>query len=177
MSNFTFFPQCFLCIYAVCILIFFNSHVSVVACSFFEFQTVSKWCRPIREFVKPHFATSWLNCMTLLTQNTLQMVAFSQCHKALPGLDRTGPPLFHFCHNKPHCLSGTILSQITEQSPLRYQHNQDKLEVKRIPVHLLQHDNSLVGVEPVCYRSNLCTSRGIFTHEYKRILCADLVIR
>ena len=29
--------------YAICILKFFNSHISVVVCSFFEFGTVSKW--------------------------------------------------------------------------------------------------------------------------------------
>ena len=34
-----------------CILKSFNSHNSVVFCSFFEFGTVSKWC--IREWVKP----------------------------------------------------------------------------------------------------------------------------
>ena len=30
--------------YAICILKPFNSHISVVVCSFFEFGTVSKWC-------------------------------------------------------------------------------------------------------------------------------------
>ena len=50
MSNFTFFHYVF---YARCILKSFNSHISVVVCSFFEFETVSTWC--IREWVKPHF--------------------------------------------------------------------------------------------------------------------------
>ena len=48
MSNFTFFHNVF---YAICILKSFNSHISVVVCSFFEFRTVSKWC--IREWVNP----------------------------------------------------------------------------------------------------------------------------
>ena len=46
MSNFTFFHNVF---YAILILKSFNSHISVVVCSFFEFGTVSKWC--IREWV------------------------------------------------------------------------------------------------------------------------------
>ena len=46
MSNFTFFHNVF---YAICILKSFNSHISVVVCSFFEFGMVSKWC--IREWV------------------------------------------------------------------------------------------------------------------------------
>ena len=37
MSNFTFFPQCFPCIFKS-----FNCHISVVVCSFFEFGTVSQ---------------------------------------------------------------------------------------------------------------------------------------
>ena len=41
MSNFTFFHNVF---YAICVLKFFNSHISFVICSFFEFGTVSKWC-------------------------------------------------------------------------------------------------------------------------------------
>ena len=47
MSNFTFFHNVF---YAISILKSFNSHVSVVVCSFFDFGTVSKWC--IKEWVK-----------------------------------------------------------------------------------------------------------------------------
>ena len=47
MSNFTFLHNVF---YANCILKAFDSHTSVVVCSFFEFGTVSKWC--IREWVK-----------------------------------------------------------------------------------------------------------------------------
>ena len=47
MSNFTFFHNVF---YAICILKSFNSHISVVVNSFFEFGTVSKWCN--REWVK-----------------------------------------------------------------------------------------------------------------------------
>ena len=46
MSNFTFFHNVF---YAICILKSFNSHMSDVVCSFFEFGTASKWC--IREWV------------------------------------------------------------------------------------------------------------------------------
>ena len=41
MSNFTFFHNV---LYAICILKPFNSHISVVVCSFFEFRMVSKWC-------------------------------------------------------------------------------------------------------------------------------------
>ena len=47
MSNFTFFHNVF---YAICILRSYNSNISVVVCSFFEFWTVSKLC--IREMVK-----------------------------------------------------------------------------------------------------------------------------
>ena len=47
MSKFTFFHNVF---HGICILKSFNSHISVVDCSFFEFGTVSKWC--IREQVK-----------------------------------------------------------------------------------------------------------------------------
>ena len=39
MSNFTLFQNVF---YGICILKSFNSHISVVVCSFFEFGTVSK---------------------------------------------------------------------------------------------------------------------------------------
>ena len=46
------------------ILISFNSHISVVVCSFPEFGTVSKWCR-------------------------LQMFSFSRSSKVIPGLDLT----------------------------------------------------------------------------------------
>ena len=41
------FPHCFLCDF---ILKSFDSHISVVVCSFFEFGTLSKWL--IREWVK-----------------------------------------------------------------------------------------------------------------------------
>ena len=40
-EKFHIFPQSFC---AVCILKPFNSHISVVVCSFFDFGTVSKWC-------------------------------------------------------------------------------------------------------------------------------------
>ena len=46
MSNFTFFHIVF---YAIYILKFCNSHILVVACSFFALGTVAKWC--IREWV------------------------------------------------------------------------------------------------------------------------------
>ena len=46
MINFTFFHNAF---YAICISQSFNSQISVVACSFFVFGTVSKWY--IREWV------------------------------------------------------------------------------------------------------------------------------
>ena len=49
MSNFTFFHNGF---YAIFILKSFNSHSSVVVCSFFEFSTLSKWC--IRKWVRSH---------------------------------------------------------------------------------------------------------------------------
>ena len=49
MSNFTFFHNVF---YAIFISESFNTHISVVVCSFFEFGTDSKWC--IWEWVKPH---------------------------------------------------------------------------------------------------------------------------
>ena len=41
MSNFILFQNVF---YAICFLKSFNSHISFVVCSFFEFGTVSKWC-------------------------------------------------------------------------------------------------------------------------------------
>ena len=44
--NFTFFLNVF---YAIYILISYNSHISVVVCSFFEFGTVSKWNTCVRE--------------------------------------------------------------------------------------------------------------------------------
>ena len=47
MSNFIFFNNVF---YAIFILKSLNSHFSVIACSFFEIGTDSKWC--IREWVK-----------------------------------------------------------------------------------------------------------------------------
>ena len=47
MSNFTFFHKIF---YAISILKSFDSHISVVVCSFYEFGMVSKWC--ITEWVK-----------------------------------------------------------------------------------------------------------------------------
>ena len=46
MSNFTIYHNVF---YTICLLKSFNSHISVVVCSFFEFRTVSKW--RIREWV------------------------------------------------------------------------------------------------------------------------------
>ena len=47
-KQFLLFEQCFF--FSICILKPFNSHISVVVCSFFEFGTVSKcW---IREWVK-----------------------------------------------------------------------------------------------------------------------------
>ena len=46
MSNFTFFHNVF---YAICIFKSFNSHISDVACGYFEFGTDSKLC--IREWV------------------------------------------------------------------------------------------------------------------------------
>ena len=47
LSNFLFFQNVFFAIY---ILKSFNSHISVVICIFFEFETAPKWC--IREWVK-----------------------------------------------------------------------------------------------------------------------------
>ena len=41
MSNFTFSHNVF---YAIFILKSFNSNISFVVCSFFEFGTISKWC-------------------------------------------------------------------------------------------------------------------------------------
>ena len=41
LNNFTFSYNVF---YTICILKSFNSHISIVVCSFFEFGTVSKWC-------------------------------------------------------------------------------------------------------------------------------------
>ena len=56
MSNFTFFHNVF---YVICILKSFNSHISVVVCSFFEFGIISKWCInlfPIASFLdRPKF--------------------------------------------------------------------------------------------------------------------------
>ena len=53
LSNFTFFHNVF---HAICILKSFNSNISIVVCSFFEFGTVSKWC--IKELVKQSFQSS-----------------------------------------------------------------------------------------------------------------------
>ena len=52
MSNFTFSLDVF---YAICVLKSFNTHISAVICSFFEFGTVSKWC--IREWVNESIVT------------------------------------------------------------------------------------------------------------------------
>ena len=64
LSNFTFFHNVF---YAICILKSFNSHISVIVCSFFEFGTVSKWC--VREWVKP------------LWPEYCPSISFLYCHK------------------------------------------------------------------------------------------------
>ena len=61
MSNFTFFHNVS---YAICILKFFNGHISVVFCSLFQLWTVSKWC--FREWVKPPFARAWPNDVNIL---------------------------------------------------------------------------------------------------------------
>ena len=53
MNNLAFFHNV---LYAICIIRFFNSHISVVVCGVFDFGTVSKWC--IREWVKPHSVTA-----------------------------------------------------------------------------------------------------------------------
>ena len=55
MSNFTFFHNVF---YPICISNSFNSHISDVICSFFEFGMVLKWC--IREWIKIIFWSHWL---------------------------------------------------------------------------------------------------------------------
>ena len=60
MSNFTYSHN--VC-YAIFILESFNSHISVVICSFFEFGTVWKWC--VREWVKPPFYSAWINYVFL----------------------------------------------------------------------------------------------------------------
>ena len=52
MSYFTYFQNVF-CAIRICILKSFNSHISVVICSFFEFGTGSKWC--IGEWVNCYF--------------------------------------------------------------------------------------------------------------------------
>ena len=51
MSNFTFYHNVF---NGICIFKSFNSHISIVVCSFFEFGTVAIWC--IREWVKIAFS-------------------------------------------------------------------------------------------------------------------------
>ena len=53
LSNFTFFHNVF---YAIGIIKSFNSHISVVVCSFFKFGMVSKWC--IRYWIKSCCGTS-----------------------------------------------------------------------------------------------------------------------
>ena len=58
MSNFTFFHNVFC---GICILKSFNSHISIVVCSFFEFGTVSKWCR--RKWVNQFL---WIKSHTML---------------------------------------------------------------------------------------------------------------
>ena len=67
MCNFTFFHNVF---YAIWILKSFNSHVSVVFCSFFEFRMVSKWC--IGEWVKVLLiiVLQTLTCSELLIANS-----------------------------------------------------------------------------------------------------------
>ena len=66
--NFTFFHNVF---YAICILQFFNSHISVLVCSFFEFGMVSKWC--IREWVKVCLNCCQLILSILMTLNTISL--------------------------------------------------------------------------------------------------------
>ena len=58
MSNFNFFNNVF---YAICIFKSFNSHISVVVCSFFDFGTVLEWC--IRERVN---ARVWPNILAVV---------------------------------------------------------------------------------------------------------------
>ena len=64
MCNLTIFHNVF---YAIHILESFNSHISVVVCSFFEFGTVSKWC--VREWVNGS-AKSFDSCQAAQTAQT-----------------------------------------------------------------------------------------------------------
>ena len=65
-ERFHLFPQCFL--YAICILESFNSHISVVICSFFEFEAVSKWCimELVKNFLKATFQLSFTASLNLV---------------------------------------------------------------------------------------------------------------
>ena len=81
MSNSTFSHNVF---YAICILKSFNSHVSLVVCSFFKFGTDSKWFN--REWVKfnPFPNKSWFLCVCstslLKTEwEKQQFLFFQQC--------------------------------------------------------------------------------------------------
>ena len=78
MRNFAFFHNVF---YAICILKSFNSHISVVVCSFFEFRMVSKWC--IREWVmywlckKKNMSEYQIFYMTFLTAICMKLLIYS----------------------------------------------------------------------------------------------------
>ena len=83
LNNFTFFHNVF---YAICILRFFNSHISVFVCSFFEFGMVSKWCRSIRELLNPfpqNDALKIYSCRKHCEKGEIacykQFLLFSQC--------------------------------------------------------------------------------------------------
>ena len=57
--------------YAICIFKSFNSHITVVICSFLDFETVSKWCT--REWVKEVVEgcqTTNARCWTQCDQNS-----------------------------------------------------------------------------------------------------------
>ena len=74
MSNFTFIHNVF---YAICISKSFNSKISVVICSFFEFETVSKWY--IREWGNTSAGHS-----RLVLCNKEQLLSRRYCVYSLP---------------------------------------------------------------------------------------------
>ena len=67
VSDFTFFHNVF---YAICNLKSFNSHISVVFCSFFEFATISKLC-----------IWEWVNRLKKISLASTLYEYFKECMK------------------------------------------------------------------------------------------------
>ena len=69
MSSYTCFHIDF---YVICILKFFDHHISVVVGSFFEFGTVSKWC--IRKWVNDVFSFKEYTCYSFILDLYLKIL-------------------------------------------------------------------------------------------------------